>query len=66
MITITYKTSMADNTFEHENHSVTAENYFHAIAIAQDLEQGDFGDITCFDILIHDDELEETIDDLPF
>lgn len=66
MITITYKTSMVGNTFDHDTHTTTATNYSHAVAIAQDLENGDFGELICFDIEIHDDELEETIDDLPF
>ncbi len=65
MITITYKTSMAGNTFDYEMHTTTAGNYPHAVAIAHDLENGDFGDLICFDIQISD-PVTETEDDLPF
>jgi hypothetical protein len=65
MITITYKTSMAGNTFDFDTHTTQAINYEHAIAIAYDLEHGDFGELICFDIQISEPVLE-TIDDLPF
>ena len=65
MITITYKTSMDGNTFDFDTHTTTAINYAHALAIAYDLEMGDFGEIICFDIQISEPE-PETIDDLPF
>ena len=65
MTKITYKTSMAGDTFNFEIHTMTAANYSHAVAIANDLENGDFGELICFDIEITEPE-QETIDDLPF
>jgi hypothetical protein len=59
MITLTYKTSMDDNTFDFDTHSMIIESYEQAKAIAYDLENGDFGRIICFDIKI-------TEEDLPF
>jgi|694.fasta_scaffold91670_4 hypothetical protein len=54
MTRLTYKTSMDDNTFEHETHTMELDSYEHALDIAYDLEHGDFGGIICFDIKIQE------------